>query len=484
MDALGGRPELHHCGGVAAGARRADRLVLPSDDDLDDPEVRQAAAEVRNAVSLDLTLATGARPAWLPAGWYERVDGLLDAQALCATDGAAFDPHTVLMWHATDWRDVADDGLEAQVRRFADIYAAPLDEDAATEALAARFLAGLRGAARPATAGDALRPDALEALAREVMGPGARLRPARGYHGPVQPSGFLRGPRDGADALRDRLDALAERVGRDGMDPLLAAAIGYAWLRRLHPLRYGNRRLAILAADRMLRLEPGLAAARAGLGRALAAWTSGEARAVRAATERGAWPAYLRGVLRTLARGLRAGVERRHGYHQAARALAARLRDPDGRRWLGRRRVTPERLAAAAAASPYLGVRGLTEHGLAGRVTAARYLNAFLKLGIARPQRLGRYRLIRVVGLVDALDPPEAGPRRDPTEEGPRRYPTEEAPRRDPPDAGPGRDPPESDPRRDARDGPPRPNPAGARPGLDRLAAAARMRRVCDPDDL
>ena len=73
-------------------------------------------------------------------------------------------------------------------------------------------------------------------------------------------------------------------------------------------------------------------------------------------------------------------------------------------------------------------------HGLAERVTAGKYLDALVRLGVAWPHRHGRYRLVRVISLVDALAPPPA--------------------------------------------------PARARQGLDRLAATARTRRVCAADDL
>jgi hypothetical protein len=363
----------------------------------------------------------------------------MDAQAICAVDAAPFDPHTLLMRHATGWRDIAEDGLEAQVQRFAAAYAEPLDEAGAAEALRDRRLS-TRNDARPSEARprpvrrDALRAQPLEDMARRVSGPAARLRPARGYHGRVQPSRFLRGPRDGAERLQHDVHRLADRLARRPLDPLIAGAIAYAWMLRLHPVRYGNRRLATLVADRLLRDEPGTAAARAGLGRALAGRREREAEAVQAATERGAWPAYLRWFLRTLARAVRASLDRRHRYHLAVGAFAARLDDADGRRLLGRRRVAPSELAAAAASAPYLAVRGITERGLAGRVTAARYLDALARLGLARPVRHGRYRLARIGSLVDALDPP--------------------------------------------------PPPEAAGRGLDRLAATARTTHVCDGHDL
>jgi hypothetical protein len=409
--------------------------VLPSDDDLQRPAVLEAVGALRVEVSFQLTIRTTVGPTWLPSAAFDRVDGLVDVQAVCASDGAPFDPHTLLMRHATAWRDVADEGPEAQVQRFARPYAEPIDERAAARARSEHLFADRPPAGgRRRLDGDALRANAIEALSRRISGPGARLRPARGYHGGVQTSPFLRRPRDGADALADNLDRLAERISRAPIDPVLAAAIAYAWLIRLHPVRYGNRRLATLACDRLLRREPAAAAARLGLGRALAARRREETRLIDLATGRGAWSAYLRWFLITAKRATAASVTRSRRYELAATALLARLRDEDGRRLFGRRRVRPERLAAAAAASPYVGVAQLARHGVAERVTAAKYLDGLVRLGVAWPHRHGRYRLARVIALVDALAPPPA--------------------------------------------------PTHARQGLDRLAATARTLRVCATDDL
>lgn len=426
-----GRPDV--AGGRAA--RGSVRLVLPSDADLEQRPVVEAAGALRIDVAFHLTVRMGARPHWLPSTAFERVDGLMDAQAVCASDGAPFDPHSLLMRHATQWRDVSNDGPEAQVQRFVDAYAEPIDERAASAAQSERLFADRPpDGGRQRLSGDEMRAGAIEALSRNTSGPGARLRPARGYHGGVQPSPFLRKPREGAEALEENLGRLADWISRAPVDPLLAAAITYAWLVRLHPVRYANRRLATLAFDRLFRGEPAASAARLGLGRALAARRREEARLIDLATGRGAWTAYLRWFLVTAHHATRASMKRSRRYELAAAALLARLRDEDGRRLLGRRRVRPERLAAAAAASPYLGATQLSQHGLAECATAAKYLAALVRLGVAWPHRHGRYRLVRVVSLVDALAPP--------------------------------------------------PPPGHARQGLDRLAATARTLRVCAADDL
>ena len=214
------------------GARgRGTGLELPTDADLQHPAVLEAVGSLRGDVAFHLMARMAGRPAWLPSSAFERVDGLMDVQAVCASDGAPFDPHTLLMRHATEWRDVTDDGPEAQVRSFANAYAVPIDERAAAEAQSERLFAHRPpDGGRKRLNGDDLRADAIEALSKRISGPGARLRPARGYHGGVQRSPFIRKPRDGAHALAENLERVAERIARAPIDPILAAAVAYAWL--------------------------------------------------------------------------------------------------------------------------------------------------------------------------------------------------------------------------------------------------------------
>jgi hypothetical protein len=307
--AKGRRDERRHGGAGIGAPRTVPSLALPSDADLQHPAVLEAVGALRVGIAFHLTARLAVRPTWLPSTAFERVDGLMDLQAVCAADGAPFDPHTLLMRHATEWRDVSEDGPEAQVRRFADAYAEPVDERVAAEAQSERLFADRPpDGGRQRLTGDDLRADAIEALSRRTSGPGARLRPARGYHGGVQPSPFIDRPRAGAHALAANLDRLAELISRAPIDPVLAAAITYAWLVRLHPVRYGNRRLATLACDRLLRREPAAAGARIGLGRTLAARRREETRLIHLATGRGAWTPYLRWFLVVARRATQSSV--------------------------------------------------------------------------------------------------------------------------------------------------------------------------------
>lgn len=406
------------------------RSVPPDEQALDDPELRDAADQLETHLALDLAAAASARPSGMPSTAFDEVHGLLDALALCAADGAAFDPDAMLQRRATGWLDTTPGSLEESVVRFASAYAAPVPETSGPDAgLDEQLLVPWRwrGEGRPHLRGagsrrtdlrglaDELAADALEAAARRLCGPATRLRPERGYHGAVQPSRHVASARDGAAELRPRLEALATWAEEGDRSPLLTAAVVHGAMLALHPFRDANRRMAVRAADRVLRRRPGAAAARLGVGRALAAAEAETAHALRASVSDGDWRGYALAFLRVLADALEDTVARRRTHREAFLGLLAHLEASDLDPRLRRRRFDRRRLAGAAARSPYLSVPVLVEAGVAARTTAARYLDALARAGVGVPTRLARHRLLRVSTLADAvLVPPRSAPRTAP----------------------------------------------------------------------
>jgi hypothetical protein len=452
------------------------RGIPPDDRALDDPELRDAAASLETHLALDLAAAASVRPTGMPATAFDEVHGLLDALSLCAADGAPFDPDAMLQRRATGWLDTTPGSLEESVVRFASAHAEPTADASAVDAgLDEQLLVplrwrGTRGGRRADAGGSAARgarprstglpglaeelaSDPLEAAARRLCAPATRLRPERGYHGPVQPSPHVASPREGAARLRPRLEALAAWAEDGARSPLLTAAVVHGALLALHPFRDANRRMALHAADRVLRRVPGAAAARTGLGRGLAEAEAEAMDAVRTAVTDGDWRGYALAFLRILADALEDTVARRRAHREAFLGLVARLEASDLDPRLRRRRFDRRRLAGAAARSPYLSVPVLVEAGVAARTTAARYLDALARAGMGVPTRLARHRLLRISTLADAVlvAPPSTPP------------PT--------PNETPG-----SRSRSAARS-------TSRRPPLDRIAAAGTTIRLVDPHD-
>ncbi len=384
-------------------------LAMP---DLEAPALRALADDeerLRARLELDAAIVRLTRPADLPADAFDGVHGFLDALAIAAADGAAFDPEAMLRRRATGWHDTRVGSAEHFLDVYAREHAAPVDEPDVPPGLAA--------VGRPQPAPDReLAADALEATAMRLAGPATRLRRERGYLGTPQRSPFLAGPRAGAADLPAHLADAAAWVASAADRPLLAAAVVYARLLGLHPLRDANRRLASWAADRSLRRVPGASTARTGLGRALAARESDERRRLQRLFTTGDWAAWVAWFLETIDEAQTQAKARRDAYRRAFRAFADGVRAERGRSRFGRRRVPAARLAAAAARSPYLSIGILVRAGIAQRVTAGRYLDGLVQAGLGVATRVGRQRVVRVSALADAvlLDATPAHARRAP----------------------------------------------------------------------
>ncbi len=417
----------------------------------DDPA--RAVTNARTALAHHVVLANVRPPDGPPRGSFAQASRLLNAARAYRSTGILLDPDAVLRHAAIGvWNlergssiDRAEGFLEAYGRPPSGLDADADDPDAALELAAgsgaggldwhpslATFAEQLRARQRGLEA--ALRPDALETAARRMFGPAVRIRHDRGYHGPIERAWVHdRLRRAPADELRERLAALATWAADDRRDPLTTAAGVYAGVLEIQPFRQANVAVAIYAADLAIRCIAGVASADVGLGGLLAERIGRHRAALRSAVLDGDERAWRDAFLSTVLDAVQRTSERRRAHLAAYRAVRSRLESRAGLELLGRRRRSLHRIADLAARWPYLAIARLVDAGVAERVAAGHYLNALVRLGVGVPQRYGRYRLVRLSSLADAVGA--------------------EAPAH------------------------------GLRPGLDELVAAARRLRYVDPHD-
>ncbi|MDZ7799530.1 MAG: hypothetical protein U5K81_01890 [Trueperaceae bacterium] len=385
------------------------------------------AADLRVNLALQPTLVDDGAPRTPDAEGFWRLQGWLDTVHACALDGFPFEVDTVLWRAAMGDRALPERSLEASL---VDVHAWYTAERGGS-------VAPIPNTSGPGGLRTALGPAGLEALASRACGPGTRLRHTRGYQGPIQRSKVLRRPPAGRTYLRAQLAALATWAAPDEPydpggprepadahggapdetpahaaalaphapppDPLLRAAVVYGRMRLLHPFRQANGRMAVLAVDRALRRVPGGAAARIGLAHELRAREAACVQALRAVGRTGSWDAWVRTFFELVRSAVDATWARWCAYVRAYRAVLARLEGPDGRDLLGRRRIGAPRLAQLLARQPYVGIQHLVAAGVAQRRTAGRYLRALQRLGVIVPTAYGLPTVFRVSAVADAL---------------------------------------------------------------------------------
>jgi len=171
----------------------------------------------------------------------------------------------------------------------------------------------------------------------------------------------------------------------------------------IQPFRQANAAIAIYAADLAIRCVAGVASADIGLGGLLTGRLARHRAALRSAVLDGDDRAWLAAFGSTVVHAVQRTSERRGAHLAAYRAVRNRVESHAGHALLGRRRRSLHRIANLAARWPYLGIARLVDTGVAERVTAGHYLNALVRLGIGVPHRYGRYRLVRLSSLADAV---------------------------------------------------------------------------------
>lgn len=410
-------------------------------------------ANARTALAHHVVLANLRPPDGPPRGSFAQASRLLDAAHAYRSTGILLDPDAVLrhaaigVWNLEQGSSIdrAEGFLEAYGRPPSGLSADTDAPDTALELAAASGAGGLaghpslamfaeQGRARQRELATALQPSALEAAAQHMFGPAVRIRHDRGYHGPIErPWVHDRLRRASSDDLRERLAALATWAADDRRDPLTTAAGVYAGVLDIQPFRQANVAVAIYAADLAIRCIAGVASADIGLGGLLAERTFRHRTVLRSAVLDGDDRVWRAAFLSTVLDAVQRASERRRAHLAAYRAVRSRLDSQSGLAVLGRRRRSLHLIADLAARWPYLGIARLVEAGVAERVAAGHYLNALVRLGVGVPQRCGRYRLVRLSNLADAVGA--------------------EAP------------------------------VAGLRPGIDALVASARRLRYVDPHD-
>lgn len=387
------------------GATPSPSVVPPGHAGLTEPDLIARVREAEARLHFALKDVARARLDAISRRGFRAVDALLCVVELAAVDGAPFAPDAIMQRHATAWVGLRYDALETGVALFARAHAAPPAVDVGDERAFDRTLHVTRGDAPPLdTAGLAqeLSAEALQVTARELIGPATWIRSERGYLGRIQPSPYVRRPRDGTTNLAERIDALATWAEDGPRSPLLTAAVVYAGLRRLHPFRVANRRMALHAADRVLRRLPLVTASRMGLGRALARRDREATAAIGRAVDDGAWGPWIDAFVDVAVDAVADAQERWRSVLRAARAVEAGLNDPRLDPKIRRRRYDRTLLAAAAVGAPYLSIAALVTAGVASRKTAGRYLGDLVRTGIGAPVRAGPFRLVRVSAVADA----------------------------------------------------------------------------------
>ena len=389
----------------------------------DEDHASRTVANTRSALAHHVVLANVRAPDGPPRGSFAQPSRLVDAARAYRSTGILLDPDAVLRHVAIGAWDRERGSSIDRAEGFIERYARPAsgmdatvdDPDAALELAAASgagsldwhptlaaFAEQLRARQRGLEA--ALQPRALETAAQRMFGPAVRIRHDRGYHGPIERAWvhdrLFRAP---AGELRERLAALASWAADDRRDPLTTAAGVYAGMLDIQPFRQANVAIAIYAADLAIRCIAGVASADIGLGGLLAERTGRHRAALRSAVLDGDERPWRDAFLTTVLDAVQRTSERRTAHAAAYRAVRSRLESHAGLALLGRRRRSLHRIADLAARWPYLGIARLVDAGVAERVAAGHYLDALVRLGVGVPQRCGRYRLVRLSSLTDAV---------------------------------------------------------------------------------
>jgi len=380
-------------------------------------------ANARSALAHHVILANVQLPDGPPRGSFGRASRLLDAARAYRSTGILLDPDAVLRHAAIGAWDIERGSSIDRAERFLEAYGRPAtamdatldDPDAALELAAASgagsldwhpslamFAEQVRVRQRALEA--ELQPTTLEAAAQRMFGPAVRIRHDHGYHGPIERAWVHdRLRRAPAHELRERLAALARWAADDRREPLATAAGVYAGVLDIQPFRQANAAIALYAADLAIRCVAGVASADIGLGGLLTGRLARHRAALRSAVLDGDDRAWLAAFGSTVVHAVQRTSERRGAHLAAYRAVRNRVESHAGHALLGRRRRSLHRIANLAARWPYLGIARLVDTGVAERVTAGHYLNALVRLGIGVPHRYGRYRLVRLSSLADAV---------------------------------------------------------------------------------